>query len=685
MLGAHTIATPWFTAPLAFDSSWASIRYIVNLAWGYHTVPDRWEAWLRAWPKDMILINSPSLLLWNTRKTYLKELEKAGIPIVPTLYVEEIDEKTLVDAAAHFATADLIVKPQISACSFNTLHVLVGSLDFASSPRSLSVTAAVDELTRLGIAHSAMMIQPFMSNIIREVNRHKKEKMTLLLQHRHRRHLFIISFLVGICSITACIRLWLYQDISLIQNDIYSTTNFPQVRRNITERRFISLAVESLIQEIKRNIRNKELAWLFENCFPNTLDTTVEFDIKGAAQNHPDTYVITGDIDAMWLRDSSAQIHPYLPLMKYDKKLRQLIEGVLLRQFICIQRDPYANAHYKDLHRISEWKYKDETEMRDGVHERKWELDSLCYVLRLIYSYWEEVNHDLTFFHDYKEEFKKTIRIILQTMKEQQRYNGSGSYTYQREGAPPDPRGHHAKPNGLIYSYFRPSDDLQTYPYLIPSQFFAHHSLKLLLELVKNINWTDDFSNDILSLISHLRNILFDDNIKNNIETLITFQHKKYGLIYSYEINGVGDRNLMDDANIPSLLSLPYLCPNDISINDSIYQNTRKFVLSKDNPWFFNGSVLEGIGGPHIGYAMVWPLAIIMRGLTTNDDNEIRLCLNMLQRSHANTGFMHESIRVDNPMKFTRSWFAWANSLFGEFIWKLYREKKYLLDEIHTY
>ncbi|CAF1141495.1 unnamed protein product [Rotaria sp. Silwood1] len=508
--------------------------------------------------------------------------------------------------------------------------------------------------------------------------------MILLPQHRYRRYLFIIGFLVGICLITACIHLWLYEDINPIKNDISSTINFPQVRRSITKRRFTSSAVESLIQEIKRKIKNKELAWLFENCFPNTLDTTVDFDVQTAAQNHPDTYVITGDIDAMWLRDSSAQIHPYLPLMKHDKKLRQLIEGVLLRQFICIQRDPYANAHYKDLNRISEWKHMDETEMRDGVHERKWELDSLCYVLRLMHSYWKEVNHDLTFFHDHKEEFKKTIRIILHTMKEQRRYNGSGSYTYQRQGAPPDPRGYHAKPNGLIYSYFRPSDDLQTYPYLIPSQFFAHHALKILFELVKKLNLTNDFSDDISSLISHLHTILFDDNIKNNIETLITFQHKNFGLIYSYEINGVGDRNLMDDANIPSLLSLPYLCPNDISINDSIYQNTRKFVLSKDNPWFFNGGLLEGIGGPHVGYEMVWPLGIIMRGLTTNDDDEIRLCLNMLQKSHADTGFMHESIHMNNPIRFTRSWFAWANSLFGEFIWKLYREKKYLLDEIHT-
>jgi hypothetical protein len=205
-----------------------------------------------------------------------------------------------------------------------------------------------------------------------------------------------------------------------------TATDFPQVRPPVTKRRFTSSAVESLIEEIKKNIKNKELAWLFENCFPNTLDTTVDFELREGSEKKPDTYVITGDIDAMWLRDSSAQVNPYLPLMKDDPKLRQLIEGVLLRQCLFIQRDPYANAHYKDTTRTSEWKHMDQTEMRPGVHERKWELDSLCYVLRLMHSYWKEVKYDLTFFRENEEEFKKTIRIILQTMKEQQRFNGSG-------------------------------------------------------------------------------------------------------------------------------------------------------------------------------------------------------------------------------------------------------------------
>ncbi|CAF3022588.1 unnamed protein product [Rotaria socialis] len=523
---------------------------------------------------------------------------------------------------------------------------------------------------------------------------------------RRRRYSFLIGVFISIISLFICIHLFSQQDSSSLASIKYhahdghrlmpiipaavirettitnatTTADFPKVRRPIDQRRFTSPAVESLIEEIKKNIKNKELSWLFENCFPNTLDTTVDFDEKAASEKRPDTYVITGDIDAMWLRDSSAQINPYLPLISSDRKLRQLIEGVLLRQCIFIQRDPYANAHYKDTNRTSEWKRMDRTEMRPGVHERKWELDSLCYVLRLMHSYWKAVEYDLTFFRENEKEFRSTIRIILQTMKEQQRFNGSGIYTYQRQGHPSDPHGHKAKPNGLIHTFFRPSDDLQKFPYLIPSQFFAHHTLKLLLELVKKLEWGNYFNGDILKLISDLHDILFDDKIANNQETIITFKHPTHGLIYSYEIDGFGNRNLMDDSNIPSLLSLPYLSPDDFPLKHSIYQNTRKFVLSSDNPWFFKGNLLEGNGGPHVGNSMAWPLAIIMRGLTTIDNDEIRLCLKMLQKSHGNTGFMHESINVNNQMHYTRSWFAWANSLFGEFIWKLYIEKPHLLN-----
>ena len=256
---------------------------------------------------------------------------------------------------------------------------------------------------------------------------------------RRRPYLFIIGFLLSVPSITTFIRILLHPSANFSQKTISGIhgpeVSFPRVRPTVDKRRFNSSAVEALINEVKRNIKNAELAWLFENCFPNTLDTTVDFTLNTTDNNRPDTYVITGDIDAMWLRDSSAQVHPYLPLMKYDANLRLLIEGVLLRQLICIQRDPYANAFYKTLDRISEWKYIDDTDMSDGVHERKWELDSLCYVIRLMYSYWKEVDYDSTFLRKYESDFKKTIRIILDTLKQQQRYNGPGKLVFTKKNS----------------------------------------------------------------------------------------------------------------------------------------------------------------------------------------------------------------------------------------------------------
>lgn len=219
------------------------------------------------------------------------------------------------------------------------------------------------------------------------------------------------------------------------------------------------------------------------------------------------------------------------------------------------------------------------------------------------------------------------------------------------------------------------------YGYLIPAQYFAYHTLTNILKLVQHLNWTEDFSFNINSITNDLSEILFHNGIQKNQPTLITGQHHGHGVVYAYEIDGIGNQNLMDDANIPSLLSLPYLCPEEISVNNSIYQNTRKFVLSRANPWYYTGHILQGIGGAHAGYGMVWPLGIIMRALTSIDDNEIRLCLKMLQASHAGTGLMHEAINADDPGRYTRPWFGWANSLFGELIWKLYREKRYLLNE----
>ena len=426
------------------------------------------------------------------------------------------------------------------------------------------------------------------------------------------------------------------------------------------------MIIESSITEFQSKVKDKELGWLFGNCFPNTLDTTVTFDNGGTK---PDTYVITGDIDAMWLRDSTAQVWPYLDFIKKDKNLQQLIAGVINRQAVCILRDPYANAFYHDPNETGEWK-TDETDMKPGLHERKWEIDSLCYPIRLAHRYWELTGDAAPF----DAKWKQAIQLTLKTFKEQQRKENDGPYHFQRktswatDGVPMNGYGYPVKPVGLICSSFRPSDDATIYSFLIPSNFFAVTSLKQAAKMIDAITKDKALSGELTSLATEVDNALKQHAV---------IDHKDYGKVYAYEVNGFGSFNLMDDANVPSLLGLPYL--DAMPKTDPIYLNTRKMLLSANNPFFFKGKAGEGIGGPHAGINMIWPLSIIIRGLTSTDDKEIKLCVQLLKNSHGDTGFMHESFHKDDAKKFTRSWFAWANTLFGEFLWETYKSKPHLL------
>jgi len=431
-------------------------------------------------------------------------------------------------------------------------------------------------------------------------------------------------------------------------------------------RNFSSAAIEKAILEFKSRIKDEELAWLFENCFPNTLDTTVFIKSKS---EKPDSYVITGDIDAMWLRDSTAQVWPYLPFMSADPALQRLIAGVINRQTQCILKDPYANAFYDDDSKVSHWK-DDLTEMKPGIHERKWEIDSLCYPIRLAYHYWK-ITKDVTPFDD---SWKSAIASTLRVFREQQRKENQGPYSFQRntswatDGVPLGGYGYPVKPVGLICSMFRPSDDATIFPFLIPSNFFAVVTLKHASEMVAAISKDQALASELKQL-----SIEVDGALKKHS----TVTHPEFGIIYAYEVNGLGSYNLMDDANVPSLLSLPYL--GAVSQDDPVYQNTRRFLLSENNPFFFKGRVASGIGGPHVGVDMIWPLSIIMRGLTSNDETEIKECIRVLKSTHAGTGFMHEAFHKDDANRFTRKWFAWANTIFGEFLWKVYKERPHLL------
>ncbi len=444
-----------------------------------------------------------------------------------------------------------------------------------------------------------------------------------------------------------------------------STKDFKSKRPPLQKRTFTSEAVEEEIRKVSSGIGDPELAWLFSNCFPNTLDTTVKFRI---ANGKPDTFVITGDIDAMWLRDSTEQVWPYVRLANLEEKLKLLIAGVINRQTECILLDPYANAfNYGPTGSPFD---NDLTQMKPGLHERKWELDSLCYPVRLAHGYWKTTG-DVSCFDD---RWKAAMKVIVTTFRQQQRKDWHGPYKFQRvtatytDTAPGGGYGNPVVPVGLIVSLFRPSDDATIFPFLVPSNYFAVKSLRQLSGMFSEIFVDREFAGNCASLA---------DEVEASLRGYAIVEHPLFGRILPYEVDGFGDKLFMDDASIPSLLSLPYL--DCISQSDPVYQNTRAFLLSGDNPYFFKGAAGEGIGSPHAGMNKIWPMGIMMRAFTTSNDDEITKCLNMLINSNAGTGFMHESFDENDPKKFTRSWFAWANTLFGDLLIKLYNEKPYLL------
>jgi len=465
---------------------------------------------------------------------------------------------------------------------------------------------------------------------------------------------------------TAGVGLLLPHRRGLAQQALSSERPLPDKRPPLADRRFRSPAVEALLQQTCRSIADPELAELFVNCYPNTLDTTVSL---ATFEGKPDTTVITGDIPAMWLRDSSAQVWPYMPVAKSDLGLRELLEGVIRRQTRCLLIDTYANAFMADLDAPPlPWAVHDKTEMKQGVGERKYELDSLCYPIRLAYGYWRQTGDTRPF----DAAWRQAMSLVVQTMRVQQRIKGDGPYRFQRtsevptETLPNAGLGNPIRPVGLIASAFRPSDDACTLPFLVPSNLFAVTSLRQLAAMANAVLHDTGLANEASSLAEEVAAALR----RYAIAPTAT------GTIWAYEVDGFGSRLLMDDANVPSLLALPYL---HSSPDAALYARTREFVWGPRNPWFFKGTAGEGIGGPHEGLGMIWPMSQIVYALTSRSDAEVRHALSMLKAASAETGFIHESYFKDDASRFTRAWFAWANTLFGEWIVTLAASRPALL------
>ncbi len=413
-------------------------------------------------------------------------------------------------------------------------------------------------------------------------------------------------------------------------------------------------SMERLIAAVEAQLANRpRLARMFRLCFANTWQTTV--------RRLPDqtTFVITGDIPAMWLRDSTCQVRPYLRLAAGDPAMADMIAGLISRQCACILLDPYANA-FNETPSDQHWA-DDETDApaNPWVWERKYEIDSLCFPIQLAYLFWQATGRT----DHFDQRFYRAARAIVDLWTREQRHADASPYYFRRSDCPPsdtlshDGRGAPVAETGMTWSGFRPSDDACVYGYLIPSNMFAVVVLGYLVEIVEAQGGDVVLRGDSL----HLR-----EQIEAGIRAHGTIAHPTYGTIYAYETDGLGQHTLMDDANVPSLLSLPYLgyCAPD----DPIYLNTRRWILSDENPYFYRGAAAAGVGSPHTPPRYIWPIALAVQGLTSLDHAEQTLILETLERTDAGTFLMHEGFHADDPAQFTRPWFAWANAMFSEFV-----------------
>lgn len=411
-------------------------------------------------------------------------------------------------------------------------------------------------------------------------------------------------------------------------------------------------AIERIIGHVKEKLgEDSKLARMFEKCISNTLQTTIK------VKEDDTVFVITGDIPAMWLRDSACQLRPFLIFAKDDPELTELICGLIKKQMMFIQIDPYANAFNENADWAC-WEH-DKTEMKAELWERKYEIDSLCYPVQLSYLLWKNTGCTQHFTPEWLEAVKTVIRVF----RTEQDHENKSSYTFERYGCAftdtlsRNGKGALVKSNvGLIWSGFRPSDDACVYGYLIPSNMLASVILDNIAEIADLIYGDGKLAKEAEE---------FSKEVRQAIEALaiVPAQSQEY---YAYEVDGYGQYLIMDDANLPSLLAMPYYgyCKN----TNERYQNTRKVILSDQNPYYYSGSCAKGIGSQHTKNRSIWPMALAIQGLTSDSMEEKKAILDVIASTDAGTYLIHESFNVDCPDDFTRPWFSWANSVFCELV-----------------
>lgn len=388
----------------------------------------------------------------------------------------------------------------------------------------------------------------------------------------------------------------------------------------------------------------------FNACFANTLLTTVNRHQDGT------TFVLTGDIPAMWLRDSTAQVRPYLVVAKEDSDIGDMIAGLVEKQLSYINLDPYANAFNEEANNAGH--QDDHTKMNPWIWERKYEIDSLCYPLQLSYLLWKATGRTEQFNQTFDEAVKNVLEVWeTEQNHEQSDYQFVRDTTREEDTLVREGQGSPIAVTGMTWSGFRPSDDRCIYHYLVPSNMFA----VVVLDYLKEI-YTDILKEE--TLVPRIEKLRAE--IQTGIEKYALVKNKAGETIYAYEVDGLGNYSIMDDSNVPNLIAAPYL--GYCSKEEETYLATRKTLLSKENPFYYEGEFAKGIGSSHTPENYVWPIAMAMEGLTTNDKATKERILNTLVATDAGTNLMHEGFDVNNPDNYTREWFSWANMMFCELV-----------------
>lgn len=286
-------------------------------------------------------------------------------------------------------------------------------------------------------------------------------------------------------------------------------------------------------------------------------------------------------------------------------------------------------------------------------------MDSLCYPVQLSYLMWKRAGMT----EQFDEGWLRAAGTILSTFRTEQDHEARSPYRFRRQDCvhtdtlSRDGKGALVKGGiGLIWSGFRPSDDACTYGYHIPSNMFASVILGYISEIAQDVYGDAALAAEASAFSAEVRQAVARYGIPPGVP-------KPF---YAYEVDGFGQYCIMDDANVPSLMSLPLIgwCAQD----DPLYRNTRALMLGSHNPYYYKGSCLRGIGSPHTPADYVWDVALAVEGLTTPDPAEKRALIRMMAHNDAGTRLMHEGIHVDDPTRFTRPWFSWANSMYCELV-----------------